>query len=127
MLKSIHQYIAHSKALEGGNAKYPIIRAICKTYDTYIIHYQHETWIILKRIYSLATVHLHRDCLVAWTTTLSSDATYTPKSRTIADIPSRPPVLGDLDNPGQLPMDFLNFFPIYGLEVKEFNAGMQSH
>ena len=33
MLKLVHHavYIAHSKALEGGNAKYPIRRAICKT------------------------------------------------------------------------------------------------
>ena len=25
-------FIAHNKALEGGNAKYPIRRAVCKTY-----------------------------------------------------------------------------------------------
>ena len=40
----------------------------------------------------------------------------TPKSRTIADIPSRPPRLGDFKNPCQLAIDFLNFSTIYGFD-----------
>ena len=82
------------------------------SYSRESIHWQLSTRIVIGWLRGQRRFHL---------------TLYTPKSRTIADIPSRPPVLGDFDNPGQLPIDFLNFFPIYGLEVKEFNAGMQSH
>ena len=117
-------FIARNKAMEDVNAKYPIRRAICKTYDTYI------PTVNLAHTQGNLFTQLSTRIVIAWlrgsTTTLSTDAT--PKTRTIADIPSRPPCLGDFKNPGQLRMDF---FTIFGFEVKEFNAdtltGMQSN
>ena len=78
---SLSVFIAHNKALEDGNAKYPIRRlrrAICKTYDTYIstVNLAHAQ----ENLFTQLSTHI----VIAWlrgsTTTLSTDAIiYTPK------------------------------------------------
>ena len=94
MLKPVHHavYIAHSKALEGGNAIYPIRRAICKTGN--LDHTQEN----------LCTGHLSTHIVIGYVDNDAFNWRYA-KARTMADIPSRPPCLGDFENPGQIPID----------------------